>query len=648
MKSMNIGFSNRNNFIKSSVFVFLISLLSSCSDFLEVVPDNVATIENAFSLRNEAEKYLFTCYSYLPKNGDAQYNIAMLAGDEMWKNDQALGNLSSFEIAKGNQRISNPYFNVWDGTSFGGGPNNNFRIFNGIRHCNIFLENVSNPAKVPDLSDFERQRWIGEAEFLKAYYHYYLLRMYGPIPIVDKNISIDASQEEVNVRRKTFDECVTYIANLLNGAAEKLPESIIDVTNELGRVSKPIALGIKAKLLVMAASPLFNGNSDYAGFVDNKGTQLISTTFDPTKWQVAADATLQAIQAAEANGASLYVFPGTSFRLSDTTLINLSVRQAVTERWNVETIWANPNSNTVNLQTYCMVPLSVDYTHTLAQKILSPPLKIAKMFYTKNGVPINEDKGLNFSNNTELRVAKASDRNNIQIGYETARLNFDREHRFYANLGFDGSTFYKFDSQTDEAKWVIRAKFNDYAGSNAGVLYNVTGYYIKKLVDWRMTNSTGSPYRNYAWPELRLADLYLLYAEALNEVEGPTANVQDYIDRIRKRAGLKGVAESWTNHSLNPSKYTTKEGMRDIIQRERLIELAFEGQRYWDLLRWKTAAEVLNEPIEGWNYFGKETLPYYQIRVLYQQRFVAPRDYLWPINEASLIQNPNLVQNPGW
>ena len=640
-------------FKKNKVFAVFIALtisFQSCDSYLDIVPANVATIDNAFTLRNEAEKYLFTCYSYIPKNGDINYNIGMLAGDEVWKNNVKFPNMPSTQIATGNQSVGTVFQNVWDGDRDGAGPGNNYDIYDGIRHCNIFIEAVSNTDNVRDLGASERERWIAEAQFLKAYYHYYLLRMYGPIPIIDKNIPIEASTEEINVFREPFDDCVTYISNLLDTSAEKLPESIQDVTNELGRITKPIALGIKAKLLTMAASPLFNGNPDYAGFIDSKGRQMISTTSEPEKWNKAADAALAAIQSAEAIGSSLYYFPQNQFNLSDTTLTKMSIRQAVTERWNPELIWSNPNSTTVNLQYYCMVPLSPDYTHTLAQKILSPPLKIAKMYYTKNGVPMNEDKTLNFGNDTDLRVGDADHRYNILEGYRTARIHFDREPRFYANLGFDGSTFYKDDSpsRSDEDTWVIRSKFNDYAGSNAGVNYNVTGYYIKKLIERRMTNSTQNPYRAYGWPELRLADLYLLYAEALNEVSGPTADVLRYTDLVRERAGLEGVATSWSTYSVNPSKYTTKEGMREIIHHERLIELSFEGQRFWDLRRWKKAAEELNEPIQGWNFNGIEEEEYYQIQTLELQRFVAPRDYLWPISENTLLQNPNLVQNPGW
>jgi hypothetical protein len=88
--------------------------------------------------------------------------------------------------------------------------------------------------------------------------------------------------------------------------------------------------------------------------------------------------------------------------------------------------------------------------------------------------------------------------------------------------------------------------------------------------------------------------------------------------------------------------------MREIIQQERGIELSFEGQRFWDLRRWKKAGEVLNQAITGWSVYQDKTADYYRVRTIYTQNFVAPRDYLWPIRTDDIRVNPNLVQNPGW
>lgn len=633
--------------------VVLCSLgLESCDNsFLDVVPDNVSTLDNAFKLRNEAEKYLFTCYAYIPKNGDGIYNIGMLAGDETWvAPNRAAITSYAFNIATGTQRKSNTYMNAWEGNYQAAGPGDRYPLYDGIRHCNVFLENVEDRNKVPDLAEGERLRWLAEAKFLKAYYHYYLMRMYGPIPVIRVNVPIDASNDQIQVAREPIDSTVDYLVSLLDEAAIGLPPIIADTQNELGRITRPAALGIKAELLLMAASPLFNGNADMVGLNAKDGTPLFNPVYDATKWKRAADAAKEAIDVAEANGHKIFYKNDVGFTISQTAKTKLDITQAVTERWNDELIWANPNSRTYELQRLCMMPLATTVRHTQARKIFSPTLESAMNFYTKNGVPIEEDKTLTFGDITELREATAADKFNIKEGYRTSIINFNREPRFYADLGFDGAIFYKSSSGSDETKEVIRAKFQDYAGSSDAFDFNVTGYYIKKLINWEQTFGGGTMYKDYAWPELRLADLYLMYAEALNEADGTaaTTEVLQYVDAIRTRAGLNGVVDSWTNFSSNPTKYTTKEGMREIIHRERSIEMAFEGKNYWDIRRWKKATQEFNEPVKGWNVFGTNEASYYQIVTLSQQRFVAPRDYFWPIDEFTLIQNPNLVQNLGW
>ena len=151
----------------------------------------------------------------------------------------------------------------------------------------------------------------------------------------------------------------------------------------------------------------------------------------------------------------------------------------------------------------------------------------------------------------------------------------------------------------------------------------------------------------YPWPILRLSDLYLLYAETLNEVEGPTGDVYKYVNLVRERAGLGTVQDCWSKYSKMSSKYQNKDGMREIIQRERLIELAFEGQRFWDLRRWLLCGEYYETPISGWNYKQESAEDYYKETFIYMQSFTA-KDYLWPISQSLLTKNPNLVQTKGW
>ncbi|MEI2274620.1 RagB/SusD family nutrient uptake outer membrane protein [Sphingobacterium sp. ML3W] len=613
----------------------------SCN-YLDVVPDNVATIDNAFTMRSEAIKYLATCYSYLPPDGDPTRNPAYLAGDEFWLDYPTLSiDGTNWNIARGNQNVTNPYVNYWDGY-----------MYNAIRDCNIFLENIRNPEKVRDMTQDERTTWEGEVMFLKAYYHFMLMRHYGPIPTMDVNLSVNTSIEDAKVKRQPIDEVVDYIVKVLDEAIPKLPNTVQSPVTDLGRITKPIALGIKAKVLLYAASPLFNGNADYATFKNVDGTLFFNQSFQLEKWQKAARAAKEAITACENLGMGLYQFPGTVFPLSDTTMIQMSVRNAVTEKWNREIIWANPTSRAWQMQYSSMAHIDPNNAgNNSVHGTLAPSLKIVDQFYTRNGVPMDEDKTLDFSNKNQLRSGNYAERfNNIQ-NYQTARVHFDRENRFYANVGFDGGIWFMENSpsRSDENTWTTQLRLGLFG---SGLSIPVTTYYPKKLVNWKFAFKDGnsSHIEEYPWPMMRLADLYLMYAEALNESEGPTADVFLYLDKIRKRAGLEGIQESWSKYALNPAKPASKEGLRSIIQRERNIEMSFEGSRFWDLKRWKLAAQELNKNITGWDRNQDKDHPelFYKEQTFFQQRFVAPRDYFWPIRENNLLVNPNLVQNPGW
>jgi hypothetical protein len=141
-----------------------------------------------------------------------------------------------------------------------------------------------------------------------------------------------------------------------------------------------------------------------------------------------------------------------------------------------------------------------------------------------------------------------------------------------------------------------------------------------------------------------------MYAEALNECTAtPSSDVYEYVNKIRERSGLDGVVESWRDHTAGAlkGKPLTKAGMREIIQRERLIELAFEGARFWDLKRWKLAKEYMNRPIRGLNINGSTWNTFYQVKEVFQPKYET-KDYLWPIRQSVLLNNTNLIQNQGW
>ena len=234
-------------------------------------------------------------------------------------------------------------------------------------------------------------------------------------------------------------------------------------------------------------------------------------------------------------------------------------------------------------------------------------------------------------------------------GYTTVKLHFNRENRFYASIGFDGGSWYGQGRFNDKDPFYLMGKMGQAAGVIDREFHSPTGYWPKKMVHYENeVRPTGYVQVWYPWPVIRLADLYLLYAEAANEFGGPSGEVYEYINLVRERAGLPTVQDSWSNYSTSPEKYRSKEGLRSIIQQERTIELMFEAHRFSDLRRWKKAIDELNgNIISGWNIMQKEALAYYKPRVLFIQEFT-PKHYLWPLSENSILVNPNLDQSPGW
>ena len=646
-------------YIRQLIVILLITVcFTSCKKFLDIVPDGIATIDNAFTTRYSAEKYLFTCYSYMPPQGSITANPSFSAGEEFFcatseiSTNGALGGVGA-NIQYGKQNANAPYADAWRGYANLNGPGAS--LYQGISDCNIFLENI---AKVPDMQEEEKQRWTGEVMFLKAYYHFLLVRQYGPIYIKDKNMGVGASIEDSKVYRNTLDECFDYIGELLSEviANEAVPDYIANETEELGRISKGIVLAVKAYVDVTAASPLFNGNQDYAGIVDNRGVAIFNAEKTDEqrreRWLKAVESCKTAIEFAELQGHQLYVFDGNRV-VSEENKIGLSIRGAVTENFNKEVIWGNPNSwvgGTGSISAYSwprgLVPGSSNPSYTARLNI---PLKFVEKFYTKNGVPIDEDITYDRLGMYGLRTATSKEKYYIQQGYTTAALNFDREPRFYADMIFDGGIWYGSSFLDEENPLHAEMKFSGSAGSFYANGHNLTGYAAKKLNHYLTTVAVGTTAtaEPYAWPVIRLADLYLLYAEALNETGASKEDVFEYVDKVRERAGLNGVEWSWNLYSSQPNKPNTLEGRRAIIQRERTIELAFEGQGYWDLRRWKTAYDELNKPITGWYVYGSTNETYYVPVTLYQPVF-SMKDYFWPIAVTELRKNENLVQNYGY
>ncbi len=622
--------------------------INSCN-YLDVVPDNVATLDNAFSDRYTTEQYLATCYWGMPKSAGWNENPGIFGAMEMVFNKESRTD-GGMKFGLGQDSPTSALINYWGGTG------TMIRsLYAGIRECNTFMKGV---VGVQDLNKYEKNRMIAEVKLIKAYMHFYLLSYYGPICPLRESPEVNESTQGVRVYREKVDDCFAYIIELLDEVIDSgaLPSVIENRTTELGRFTKPAAYMLKAKVLLYWASPLFNGNTDYNSFLDHNGEPFFNQTYDPTRWTAAAEACKEAIDACNAAGIRLYqktdyVAPKA---LSDTTMLVNTLRSAVSERWNCELVWGN-SSYPVNsgLQSPCF-PRLEQATSSSATGKMSLPFSTVELFYSDNGVPIEEDKEYDYAHRFDIRTGDEEHKYYIQKGEQTAAMNFDREPRFYSTLGFDRGKWYgnsyKNSPDDDSECLYPKNRFGEYSSVFNPGDYNATGYWPKKLVcinsTFRDPNSIS--YENYPFPDMRFADLLLMYSEALNESkETPDAEVYQYIDMVRERAGLKGVVESWQKYSNQPDKPHTKNGMREIIQRERKIELACEGAYYWDSHRWKTAVKEQNRPIQGWNVNAKEAVEYYTPTTIYTQTFTY-KNYFAPIPESDMTNNPQLVQNPGW
>lgn len=647
----------------SFALVLLCSVLgaNSCNNYLDVVPDDgLASVETAFSLRSTAIRYLATCYSYMTHEGEMGSDPGLMTSDELWDTDSRVAayvynkNNYSFPIAKGLQSASTCYNNDWA------------RMYEGIRTCDILLENIDG---VPDMEEDEKEQWKAEANFLKAYYHFNLIRKWGPIPVIRESLPIDSDVEEVRVYRDNIDDCFDFVLDLLDEAMPYLP--LVNPSNdELGRITKPACAGLKARVAVYAASPLFNGNDEEASLIDGRGQMLFPTKSDTEKmqrWEYAMEACEEALDVCEEANLKLYTKLDiqNDYRMCDTLLQDLSLRNAVTQRWNSEIVWGNTQVTMTSFQQYCIPILQTTedgrkYGGIGGWNFIGVPLKIAEQFYTKNGLPISYDAEFSTKDQFALRTGDDANAYYIEKGYETIQLNFDREPRFYSSLGFDGGKWLGALSNYNDLKpedvHTLNCRYGMTNGKSSNEKGPVTGYLPKKLAPYRVIwsgNATSASLSAYwfPWPMIRLSDIYLLYAEAINEVEGPngahSVELFEAIDAIRERAGIPDVKTSWDEYSTRPGYYKTQVGMREIIHKERLNELAFESQRYWDLRRWKEASAEYQKGIYGLRVNGMSAKDYNQKTFIFEQNF-GLKDYFWPIYTPYIERNPNLVQNLGW
>ena len=517
-----------------------------------------------------AEWFLFDTYNYIPTGFNRIGNdfLDAASGDAIpSRNNTLVENYTNGRVSVLNN--PDPY---WSNSYF------------MIRKANMFLANI-NKVPVPALS---KQNWRAEARFLRALSYFELVKRYGGAPLVgDKLFTLE---DDIQLPRNSFEECVNYIVAECDAVKDSLrTEPVAD--GFWGRVPRGAAVALKCRVLLYAASPLFNGG----GFETDPVKKALTgyPAADPARWQ-------KVIAAAE------------EFKALGYYALQPSYPTIFTAKKNAEIILAKQGPNNFSLEG-SQSPVGYINANVSSQGLTSPTQDLVDAFTMSNGLPITDP-------------ASGYNPNNPYIGRDSNRL---KATVFYNGL-----------------RWLSRGVETFEGGKDKPNLSSVpvqtkSGYYLKKFTA-DFTNSTAYSNQSHNFILFRYAEILLNYAEALNEM-GRTEEAVQQIILIRKRAGIA----NGTNNRNGIKAGITQIEMRDIIRNERRVELAFEEHRFWDVRRWKIAGQALNTALSGMKITNTGSGFTYQVVPVANISFTN-RLYHMPIPYDETTKNSKLIQNEGW
>ncbi|ANH80097.1 starch-binding protein [Niabella ginsenosidivorans] len=603
---------------------------SGCSKYLDKKPDNLLTSEMIWQKRSTAESYLNQVYSYIQQPAD-DYTV-------LGASDETSCSISTVNVRKmitGNWSPQSNYWNNWPG------------YYAGIRQSFVLEQNID---KVPavELSDDLKSQYKSEALFLRGWYYWKLLRQFGPFVILDGTLSL--TEDFSKYTRSSFEACVAEINRLMDQAANGLPLEWSSSSN-YGRPTKGACLAVKAQVALLAASPLWNGNAKLAGLRNQNGTALAPAAYDASKWKIAADAAKAVI---DLNEYKLYYNTDDGDPAFDPLL---SYRNVFISNWNKEIIFSSnlagaywywgwekrcaPNPGGINMQNATQNVVDAFYMRN--GRTIDDPAS----GYVENGFTDDDDPA-------HWGVAK----DGVNRGYVAGNSNMyvGREARFYACILYNGKPVIAAPTSDDrnyfssDANRDGRGRSEFYYSGKSGALASnsgdITGYLVAKGVS-PATNirNDQAAYRPYI--HIRYAEILLDYIEALNEYAPGNSDILKYLNAIRSRAGLPGF------ETVYPEKISSQAEMRKVIIRERQVELCFEGDRYFTLVRRLMMGDANVKAVYRMNVNANDNgegfsfTPFYN-RNLLQTRYWADKMYLFPIYQDDLDKTKGLVQNPGW
>ncbi|MVZ63410.1 RagB/SusD family nutrient uptake outer membrane protein [Sphingobacterium humi] len=605
-----------------TVSLLVLSFFTGCDKYLEVELQNQMTMDEVFNKRQTTEAYLAQVYGFLPNEND------MVGGEGgmVPLSDEALFSWLAWvpwiNINSGSWGPTTGDYQIWG---------HNYR---GINQATIFMNNVD---KNVEINQGTKDIMKAEARFLRAYFYFCLLRRYGPVYIWgDQDADILTKGEDVD--RHTLAHNVDFILSEYEKAIAVLPVRITDQA-WLGRLTKGAAMAAKAELLLYMARPLFNGAQFLKGMKNKEGENIFPQTADPNKWEAAAKAAKDII---DLNQYALYEDKTESdpFKKAIKSYAGIYF-----EEWNSEIIWGRWISSGFAYNVRAAPPRVVKEGYGG----FSPSLKLVDTYpmassgrfpvtgYQSNGTPIiDAQSGYQETGFTENFIHPIE--NYAPIKAHNSIVG--RDARFYASILANGMRWIN----TFHGQKLVTF----FTGGTSS--YTQTGDCVKTGYLWRrMSDPTNDieegKWGQFSWPFFRLGEIYLDYAEACNEKPNrDEAEALKYVNLIRKRSGLNNLEVAY------PEVKGNKDLLRELMRKERMVELAFENHRYHDVRTWMIAEKEMNEPyftrnLASTTYEGSWTRT---TSIFPGRRLFQPKHYFFPIHQEQLSEMSNLTQNYGW
>ncbi len=586
-----------NKFTNTAIIIIgfaLFLVIQACTDPIQVGnkfledPPSITDVnqDSIFSRADYANRFLTHAYRSLPYGPgavDGPYDKSELGND-------LLASITDMNRTFGTGGGTLEYYNP-SGIPYSNNDTkynyNNSGAWAGIRQAHIFLENVD---EVPDMSDEEKAQRKGEARMIIALHYTDMFRHFGGLPWVDRSYG---PNDDFYLPRQTARATLDNIVEVIDQAIQELPFVLDNAAAESGRFSQASAMGLKCRLLLFGASPLFNNSQPYMQGQAASQELVWYGGVDSQLWQQAADACKTMIDKAESTGA---------YYLRDTGNPREDFQDAYYRRGSPEILI----STRVEYRSPSGPAIGHYYRHILDQGGGATTHNYVQMFPMADGTPIDDSNS----------------------GYDPENPYENRDPRLYETVLVNGD---EYQGRTAEL-WI--------GGRERPTVDHVStasGYRMRKFVlDGESAFGT-----IYHFPYLRLPEIYLSYAEALNEINGgPTSQAYEYVNRVRNRVGLDNLPTGLSQQEF-----------REAVLRERALEFGYEKVRWFDLVRWKRQ-EDMTKPVYGMDITQNEdgSFDYEQNelpRLVWQNEW-SPKWYLSAFPRDEILKNYGLVQNPGW